>query len=256
MRYLLAALALQVMAITSCAQVCDTTSGQQTAALVELYTSEGCSSCPTADAWIVESPAAKYRPGQVVPLALHVPYWDDIGWRDVFAQQGFAVRQSRLVGLNGHRTVITPHFFVSGKEVLEWRSGIEAEIRRVIARPADTRIDVRTELARRGILAIDVAATAQAGTEGLQLFIAVTENKLSSVVNAGENRGTTLRHDHVVRVLIGPLPMSNGRAAERKELSIDSTWQVAQLSVAAFVQDASSGRVLQAVSTTPCRLVR
>lgn len=250
------ALTLQATAIVACAQVCGVSSGQQTAALVELYTSEGCSSCPPADAWLREAPGARYRSDQLVPLALHVPYWDYIGWKDVLAQPAFAERQSWLVGLNGHRTVFTPHFFVSGSEVRDWQGGIDAEIRRANARPAAVRIVIDAVLSRPGVLAVSAEATAPASASELELYLAVTEDKLISAVSAGENRNAILRHDHLVRTLVGPLSIPGGRIAERRELSIDPSWQVAQLGVAAFVQDRRSGRVIQAVTTAPCRLAR
>ncbi|TWO82199.1 hypothetical protein CBW56_01785 [Denitratisoma oestradiolicum] len=253
---LLAAVALQFVVGAADAQTCSASSGAQTAALIELYTSEGCSSCPPADAWLREAAGARNRPGSIVPLALHVPYWDYIGWKDIFAQQAFAGRQSRLVGWNGHRGVFTPHFFVSGSEVRDWHGGIAAEIRRINAQTAAVRITISASLSRPGLLTISTEATAPASAEGLELVLAVTENQIVSTVSAGENQGTTLHHDHVVRTLVGPLPMPGGRINEKRELSIDPGWQVAQLGVAAFVQDRHSGRVLQAVSTGSCRLVR
>jgi hypothetical protein len=107
------ALAVALLAPTFSWAACDLMSGPKTAALVELYTSEGCSSCPPADKRLSQFPSRQYPYEQVVPISLHVDYWDYIGWREPFAQAQFAERQSWLVRTNGHKTVYTPHFFVS-----------------------------------------------------------------------------------------------------------------------------------------------
>lgn len=243
------ALACQFTAAAAiAAPACTTASGEQTTALVELYTSEGCSSCPPADAWLRDAPSARYRPDQLVPLALHVPYWDDLGWRDGFAQASFAQRQAWLVGLNGHRTVVTPHFFVSGVETRAWARGLDAEIRRVNQMPAAADVAFSASMPRPGILAIDSKAKTAGSVEGASLFLAVSESKLASTVRAGENRGSVLRHDHVVRTLIGPLAMPGGNLAEHREVVLEPGWQTTRLSVVAFVQDGRNGRVLQAAT--------
>jgi hypothetical protein len=96
---------------------CDVTSGPTTAALIELYTSEGCSSCPPADRRLSQFPSRDYSLKQVVPISLHVDYWDNLGWQEPCAQPQFGARQSWLVRANGLTTVFTPHFFVSGTRV-------------------------------------------------------------------------------------------------------------------------------------------
>jgi hypothetical protein len=231
---------------------CTATSGAHTTALVELYTSEGCSSCPPADAWLSKAGRARRSADEFVPLALHVPYWDYLGWRDAYAQQAFSARQSRLVGANGHRTSYTPQIFVSGIDAR--RYGAEEEIRRIDAQPAAARITLRTALARPDTLAIDAEATmATDSTRAAALYLAVTEDGLVSSVAAGENRGATLRQDYVVRRLLGPLALRDGRLAEHVTVPVDSAWRLDRLGVAAFVEDAAGGRVLQAVSTASCR---
>ena len=228
------------------APACTATSGENTAALVELYTSEGCSSCPPADAWLREVPR-HYRSDQLVPLALHVPYWDDLGWKDAFGQAAFAQRQSWLAGLNRQRTVYTPQFIVSGLEVRDWQRTLEAEVRRINISPAAARIGVSASLSRAGALTVaSEAATSTAGNG--QLFLAVTEDGLTSDVRAGENEGAALRHDHVVRAWVGPLAMAGGKIADHREIGLDSRWQPSRLGLVAFVQDGNSGRVLQAVT--------
>src|SRR5438477_4979909 len=87
---------------------CSATSGPRTAALVELYTSEGCDSCPPADRWLSSLGDKGYAPGRVVPLSLNVDYWDYIGWKDPYAQQRFSGRQRKLTQLQRLAFVYTP----------------------------------------------------------------------------------------------------------------------------------------------------
>jgi hypothetical protein len=114
------------------------------------HTSQGCSSCPPADRWL--SRLAKEVPfDRAVPIALHVGYWDYIGWKDPFARREFNARQSRLAAANGSRNVYTPGVFVQGRET-RWSqpSAFEAELRAVNRRPAAARI-VLDQVAARAV---------------------------------------------------------------------------------------------------------
>ena len=91
---------------------CDARSGAQTAALVELYTSEGCSSCPPADRQLSMLRESLAADANFVPLALHVDYWDYIGWKDSYARTAFGERQQWLVNLHRQTSMYTPQFFV------------------------------------------------------------------------------------------------------------------------------------------------
>jgi len=231
---------------------CDVTSGPRTTALVELYTSEGCSSCPPADKRLGQFPSRDYALEQAVPISLHVDYWDDLGWKEPFAQPQFSERQSWLVHANGHKTVFTPHFFVSGTEVRDWRASLGDELKRVNAQTAAASIHLRSEPTGSGALSIAASATAPASSDPLALFVAVTEDKLISNVTAGENRGVTLSHDHVVRQWIGPVALNAGRADVRQAITPRATWNPANLGIVGFVQDMKTGHVLQAVGASQC----
>jgi len=233
---------------------CDVRSGSATAALVELYTSEGCSSCPPADKRLTGFSSATHAMDKVVPLSLHVDYWDDLGWKDPFAQAGFAERQRWLVNANGHKTVFTPHFFVSGKEVRDWRGDLAQELKRATAEPARASIRLRAEPAPSGTIAIagSVSLPSPSIKGDVALFVAVTEDKLVSNISAGENRGVTLLHDHVVRELIGPIALQDGDTRLKRTVTVRRTWNAAELGVVAFVQDRLSGQVLQAAGASQC----
>lgn len=219
--------------------------------LVELYTSEGCSSCPPADRWL-----SQQVPGRFVPLALHVDYWDYIGWRDRFAQARFSQRQRDMVNRGGGRVVYTPQVMLNGRDFRPWHSAsaFDAAIRQAAARP------LRAKL----LLAVDIKPgdgwTARLAGEVLprkgraEAYLALYENGLSSAVEAGENRGAQLRHDYVVRQWQGPLPVgADGRIALSHTFTPGSGVDFNRAGVAAFIQDADSGEVLQAVAVAGCK---
>ena len=104
------------------AMQCTARSSAATTALVELYTSEGCSSCPPADDWLFSLGQSGLVPDRVVPLALHVDYWNDLGWEDSYSQKTFTDRQHRLADLNRMRSVFTPQFVLNGRNLSHWHS--------------------------------------------------------------------------------------------------------------------------------------
>jgi len=249
--------ALVAVAITSgaaLAQQCSVVSGPQRAALVELYTSEGCSSCPPADKQLslIGAPAD----ANVVALALHVNFWDYIGWKDPFAHAEFTARQRMLIAANGSRTLFTPHFFVNGQEVRD-RSRVASVIRTQASRPAGAGIRLVAMRNAEGAIAVTASAEGARGSSAgapLVLYTAVTESALVSRVKSGENGGATLSHDHVVRHWLGPVPLKAGAASLSQAVTLTPDQVKKGVAVAAFVQDIRTGEVLQAVSTGQCKL--
>lgn len=233
------------------AQACSKQSPLHTVALLELYTSEGCSSCPPADRFVSRLHASGLTLDQVVPLSLHVDYWDYIGWKDVFANRLFTERQYWLSAQAQSRTVYTPEIFIAGQEVRNWRSAASAAIRRINERPAQAKIGITAGTPANGRLPVEVTATA---TRDAALYIALYQNGLSSDVRAGENRGVQLRHDFVVRDWIGPVALNptGGKAALPRALAIPPGAAAHNLGVAAFVQT-PRGEVLQALALPLCK---
>ena len=117
------ALFLLAAALPAHAMQCSAHSGERTAALVELYTSEGCSSCPPADRWLSALGAQGAVPGRIVPLALHVDYWDYIGWTDPYAKREFSLRQRKLTQLQRLALVYTPQVMLQGRDFRAWANG-------------------------------------------------------------------------------------------------------------------------------------
>ena len=158
--YPLAALALPGAVLGACG----VRSGPNTAALVELYTSEGCSSCPPADEQLRRLHEALGADARFVPLSLHVGYWDYIGWKDPYAQPGFAQRQRWMTQAGGRHLVYTPQFFVNGAELRSWHSDLRGRVGAANEKPAAADIHVRSAR-RAGTLVLDVDAAARPGAE-------------------------------------------------------------------------------------------
>jgi len=231
---------------------CEARSGLQTAALIELYTSEGCSSCPPADEALGKLPELLGPGAKGFGLALHVDYWDYIGWRDPWAQQIFSERHRRLVFANHHDVVYTPHFFVSGIEITPGQGALRDEVRELNARPAQAQIQLSAGRASAGWLTLDASAQSDAKVGTPALYVVVAENGLVSNVRRGENAGRTLKHEHVARTWIGPIAFRNGTAALHRELSLPDGDNGRRWELTAFVEDAQTGKVVQAVALQPC----
>ena len=232
-------LACALLAPAAHAATCTATSGETRNRLLELYTSEGCSSCPPADRWLSQlSPDSG-----VVPLAFHVDYWDKLGWRDPFARAAFSQRQrARNSGLGwGY----TPQVMLDGEDLRNWHRGLPPR-----QQPAPARVVLTLTLAQtpeRIDAQVDSRFVKSADSQNGRLFLALVENRLSSHVAAGENAQRTLHHDHVVRELIGPLdPLHAGHS-----FKLQPGWKAADLGVAAFVLN-DEGETLQALSQPAC----
>lgn len=239
------------LALAACAHAapgCEAVSGSHRVALLELYTSEGCSSCPPADRFLRSLEARGFDSGKVVALAFHVDYWDSLGWRDRFAQPGFSARQRQAAERSRARFVYTPQVLLDGRDfgrgwlTADFASRLAAinnqsapATLRILQRPQGDVLElaVKTDLASAGIA---------------QLFVGLLESGLSSEVSAGENSGRRLDHDNVVRVLLGPLPATSQLLSVR--LSPD--WRRTRLAVVAFLQDPARGQVMQALATPFC----
>ena len=179
---------------------CRAVSGERIVPVVELYTSEGCSSCPPADRWL----STLKRDPAIVALSFHVNYWDRLGWRDRFATPAFTQRQAEQRAVNGSPYSYTPQVVVQGVDRRDWHA--RALPVRVDGRPV---VDI---VLAGGARAVTARVSPRAGAPNrLAAFWAVTEDGHGSAVTAGENAGERLRHDYVVRELM-PVPAWTGPA--------------------------------------------
>lgn len=249
MRILLAVLALSLMSAAQ-AQKCTARSGDKTAVLVELYTSEGCNSCPPADRWM-SGLGKKYPSELVVPLALHVDYWDYIGWKDPYAKREFSQRQRRLSQLQRASFVYTPQVMVQGADFREWGSAaFDRAVTKLHAKPAGARLELEILAASRDALQVRVVATildpAQAADAAL--YVAAYENRLESQVTAGENSGHLLQHDHVALEWQGPY----GPGERQLRLPLLPKAKIGDSGIVGFVQNRRTADILQTLMLSTC----
>ena len=193
------------------APTCSARSAATITPVVELYTSEGCNSCPPADRWLSN---LKADPG-VVALAFHVDYWDRLGWKDRFASPAYTQRQSQQHASSGARFSYTPQVLVDGTDRPDWPR---------VSTPLGHRINapVELQLMRDGNRFSATVAALGGAPARLAAYWAVTEQGHVSAVKAGENEGVTLRHDHVVREYLPVAAWSTGAArTDSRTLSFD-----------------------------------
>lgn len=248
---LLAALCQPVAAAT-----CSASSGPVRATVIELYTSEGCSSCPPADRWLsgfVRSPAAP----PVVALAFHVDYWDQLGWRDRFASPAFTARQQARGRSNHGRFVYTPQTLVDGRDSNRWREADgPGRLPGRTASDAGARLKLDLESGEEsapGRFTATLEATPlDTGQDPVVAWIALYENGLSSQVNAGENAGRRLQHDFVVREWRGPFPVGRDDTTRITVRFGRDDLRVANTGVAAIVERRDGASILQAVARPAC----
>ncbi len=231
---------------------CEASSGPNTAALVELYTSEGCSSCPPADQRLGQLAGSLDAGADFVAIALHVDYWDYIGWRDVYASPAFGDRQQWLVTANHETTVYTPRFFASGHASRADDGLLRQQVRLINAEPAAGSIRLAASLQGRDALVVRVDASVDAAKEATVLYLAVTESGIINAVERGENTGRTLRHDYLVRSWVGPLPLGDGRIEVQRGISLAKDWKRDRLEMVAFLQHPAGGHVPQALRAMQC----
>jgi hypothetical protein len=206
--------------------------------LVELFTSQGCSSCPPADRLL-----AQLGDERVVALAFHVDYWNRLGWRDPFSSELWTRRQQAYAGALGHGRVYTPQAVIDGRtdavgsEAQRVREAVAMARRRPAARIA---IEPAPPSGARAPIRLAVTRPESLRDRRLDLMVAIYEDGLATAVASGENARRTLRNERVVRALVRALELPAGGAAQARveiELALDPAWERSRLGVAAFVQD-------------------
>ena len=208
-------------------------SGPSKVDVIELYTSEGCSSCPPADRWFS---SLRRRPGlftEFIPLAFHVDYWDYIGWKDVFAKPQFSERQRQYVREGFVSQVYTPGIVINSREWRQWFRG-----KRDWVGATEVVGELEMRLDGQGRLSV------QFGGEGAgQLHVAILGMGLVTTVKAGENRGRELSHDFVV------MDVRTVAGARKWSLDLSGLPEVGQqqTAIVAWVAPAGSQAILQAV---------
>lgn len=240
-------------AFSSHAAECSASSQQHRVALLELYTSEGCNSCPPAERWLSGLRARGVREGQLVPLAFHVDYWDYIGWKDRYAQSGFAARQRVIADRNHASFVYTPQFVLDGSDFRRPWLGDKLAKQLEEINAERSRLDMNAELVMGGNSASVSVHVRNRDTRNAHVYVALFENGLSTEVRAGENAGKRLYHEYVVRRFEGPLVVAPGAdLTHRYDFDLAAYRDHSRLGFALFGEDAETGTTLQAMTLPIC----
>lgn len=233
---------------------CRVTSPDHTVALIELYTSEGCDSCPPADRWFSGLDLGQDG-SRAVALAFHVDYWDRLGWRDRFGSAAFTARQHEQMQRRRAAFVYTPQVLLQGTDFGAWREAGQpaAAIAAINARPARAAIELSAASADGRTAAVDlhVRIPQQRDRAHAVAAVALVQSGLGSDVKAGENAGKHLAHNHVVRSWRADLPIdASGELRRHVELPLPA--DRGDVQVVAFAEDGANGDVLQALALPLC----
>lgn len=215
----------RILAVVAAAVSLAVAPPQHAPVVVELFTSQGCSSCPPADALL----GTLANDPRVIPLAFHVDYWDHLGWSDPFSSRDWSERQARYVRTMRLDSAYTPQAVVGGSEQLVGsnRAALQAAIDRAWNRGTRGSIDV---IASREPNAVSAHVRADV-PPGHDLYLAIAEASVTTRVEGGENGGRTLRNDAIVRRLLRIGPGDH-------RIPVDARWH--NLTVAVFAQDRKS----------------
>jgi hypothetical protein len=232
--------------------------GVRSPVIVELFTSEGCSSCPPADAVLERLQQTQPVAGaEVIALGEHVDYWNYIGWSDPFSSAAFSARQETYARALGQQDrVYTPQMIVDGQTEFNgsaMNKALEAIAKAARSPKADVRIvipetktqkdnqEIRFNVSVKNVPPVDRGDVAE-------VILALTEDKLSSNVTRGENSGRKLAHTAVVREMraLGRVDPATKTFDSEKTMAIADSWKRDDLRVVVFVQERAQRRVLGA----------
>ncbi|HLH39078.1 MAG TPA: DUF1223 domain-containing protein [Bryobacteraceae bacterium] len=217
--------------------------------LVELFTSEGCSSCPPADQLLMRLPRA-FSDIEVIPLSEHVDYWNHLGWTDRFSSPLFSARQQDYGRIFHLENVYTPEMVVNGEAEFngsDWMRARDA-ILKAAREPRATLVISMGDVAH-----LQVSDVPQ-GVRNVDLFLAITEANLETVPRGGENGGRTLRHTGVVRNLtsVGHFDAKkSGSYSADARISINPKWSRENVRLVWFAQDRATRKIIGAATARP-----
>lgn len=234
-----------------------TKAGERIPVLVELFTSEGCSSCPPADRVLHELASTQPVPGiEIVAISEHVDYWNYIGWEDPFSSEYYSARQQTYATAFGHDTVYTPQMVVDGR--IQFNGSDAAKARDAVARAArqpkaEVKLARRADARDRKLLTLTVEVGKVPPVDGrdfAEVLVAVTEDALASRVARGENAGRRLAHTAVAREIrsLGRVDPATGSFSARTSILMAEGWKPQDLKALVFVQERARRRILGAAS--------
>ena len=221
------------------------------AIVLELYTSQGCYSCPPADRLLAKLGDEASAHGRLlVPLAFHVDYWNYIGWTDPFSSKEWTARQRRYRRVLRQRSIYTPQLVIDG-----WRQcvgsderTVRLEIDRAAQEASAARIDLHVADDGEGGLEVLVGAELEAAVEAssLEALVVVFQNGLVTAIPRGENASKTLENEYVVRRMERAFTLdgtAGATASGALRVALGEDWDRDHLGVAAFLQDPKSLKI-------------
>ena len=221
--------------------------------LVELFTSEGCSSCPPADELLARLEQTQPVAGaEIIALSEHVDYWNRLGWADPYSSAEFSERQNSYARAFDTDDIYTPQMIVDGR--VQFVGSNRDRARQAIT-DASRAAKARVEISLRGAtvdsanLAISISDLQSAWTgDSAEVLLAITESGLRSSVSRGENAGRSLHHTAVVRTLssLGNIDSQSKSFSAEPVVRIEKKWKRENLKAVVFVQERASRRVLGA----------
>lgn len=226
--------------------------------LVELFTSEGCSSCPPADELLARLDEQPLAGAEIIALSEHVDYWNRLGWADPFSSSAFSERQSVYANVFNRDDVYTPEMVVDGREEFVGSNTSRAKeaITAATRTPkASVMLSIKQTMKAESSNAIPLAVRIEnlppvAAGDTAAVVLAITESGLRSDVRRGENSGRKLNHTAVVRKLsvIGSVAAKQGAFTAEPTARVESAWKREQLKAVVFVQERTSRHVLGAAA--------
>lgn len=221
------------MTVATGAVACEAQSGAARVHLVELYTSEGCNSCPPAEQWMSTIRDSE----RLIGLEFHVDYWDSPAWRDPYARPAYAKRQETQAR-HASAQVYTPQIWVDGQLWRSWPKGDPPGTAQSAGAAAVT-LHMSAEAGQK--VKVRLQASGAASAEHQRLYVALTENRLAQQIRGGENKGRRLEHDQVVRDFAGPLRLPDAET----ELKLPDGTVLANAALVAYVRNEDDGAIEQ-----------
>jgi hypothetical protein len=223
--------------------------------VVELFTSEGCSSCPPADELLAKLEKTQPVPGaRLIVLSEHVDYWNRLGWRDPFSSASFTDRQRQYVESLNQDGAFTPEAVVDGRTGFVGSDGRAAKNAILDALKQQKAQVMLTAASGEGGINLTVDVKNIADSKGADVILAITETGLQSNVRSGENSGRVLKHTGVVR-RITVLGRTQGTAyTTQTSISLPKEWKRENLRAVVFVQDRRTKHIIGAATTDEMQL--
>jgi len=225
--------------------------------VVELFTSEGCSSCPPADALLAELDAKQpLGSAEIIAIEEHVDYWDELGWKDPYSSSTWTARQNDYAGTLHNGSAYTPQMVVDGTAGFVGSRGGTArqEIEKATTnRKARVEISQVSPVENKAVaLRVSIEKSLSVSPKDTaEVIVAITESGLRSSVKGGENNGKELQHSPVLREfrVIGAIGKSGEEGfTAQPAVKLDAKWNVANLRAVVFIQEKKSRRILGAAA--------